>query len=75
LAPDGSQYSDVKKRRYPIVGDGGGVYSFIHVDDAAAATVLATEEGQQQTIQVESVLLALRSSNRLESGGHFEPQP
>jgi nucleoside-diphosphate-sugar epimerase len=33
----------VRKRRYPIVGDGGGMMSFIHLDDAAAATVLALE--------------------------------
>jgi 2-alkyl-3-oxoalkanoate reductase len=33
----------VRKRRFPIVGDGGGVSSFIHLDDAAAATVLALE--------------------------------
>jgi nucleoside-diphosphate-sugar epimerase len=33
----------VRKRRFPIVGDGGGVTSFIHLDDAAAATVLALE--------------------------------
>jgi 2-alkyl-3-oxoalkanoate reductase len=33
----------VRKRQYPIVGDGGGVTSFIHLDDAAAATVLALE--------------------------------
>jgi nucleoside-diphosphate-sugar epimerase len=33
----------VRKRRYPIVGDGAGVVSFIHLDDAAAATVLALD--------------------------------
>jgi nucleoside-diphosphate-sugar epimerase len=33
----------VLKRQFPIVGDGGGVSSFIHLDDAAAATVLALE--------------------------------
>jgi nucleoside-diphosphate-sugar epimerase len=33
----------VRKRMFPIVGDGGGVMSFIHLDDAAAATVLALE--------------------------------
>jgi 2-alkyl-3-oxoalkanoate reductase len=33
----------VRKRRYPIVGDGGGLVSFIHLEDAAAATVLALE--------------------------------
>ena len=31
----------VRKRRFPIVGDGGGYMSFIHLEDAAAATVLA----------------------------------
>jgi 2-alkyl-3-oxoalkanoate reductase len=33
----------VRKRMWPIVGDGGGVSSFIQLDDAAAATVLALE--------------------------------
>jgi nucleoside-diphosphate-sugar epimerase len=34
----------VRKRQYPIVGDGGGITSWIHLDDAAAATVLALEQ-------------------------------
>jgi nucleoside-diphosphate-sugar epimerase len=33
----------VRKRQFPIVGDGGGIMSFIHLDDAAAATVLALD--------------------------------
>ena len=33
----------VRKRQYPIVGDGGGFIPLIHLDDAAAATVLALE--------------------------------
>jgi nucleoside-diphosphate-sugar epimerase len=33
----------VRRRQFPIVGDGGGIMSFIHLDDAAAATVLALE--------------------------------
>jgi nucleoside-diphosphate-sugar epimerase len=33
----------VRKRQFPIVGDGGGYSSWIHLDDAAAATVLALE--------------------------------
>jgi len=33
----------VRKRQFPIVGDGGGLASFIHLDDAVAATVLALE--------------------------------
>ena len=35
----------VRKRQFPIVGGGDGVSSFIHLDDAAAATVLALEHG------------------------------
>jgi nucleoside-diphosphate-sugar epimerase len=34
-----------RRRKLPIVGDGGGVWSFVHVDDAAAATVAAVEGG------------------------------
>ena len=33
----------VRKRQFPIVGDGGGYASWVHLDDAAAATVLALE--------------------------------
>jgi 2-alkyl-3-oxoalkanoate reductase len=33
----------VRKRQFPIVADGGGVSSFVHLDDAASATVLAVE--------------------------------
>src|SRR5919197_1342875 len=31
----------VRKRQFPIIGDGGGITSMIHLEDAAAATVLA----------------------------------
>jgi 2-alkyl-3-oxoalkanoate reductase len=34
----------VRKRQFPLIGDGGGYSSFIHLDDAAAATVLALEQ-------------------------------
>jgi nucleoside-diphosphate-sugar epimerase len=33
----------LRKRQFPIVGDGGGISSFVHLDDAAAATVLSLE--------------------------------
>jgi 2-alkyl-3-oxoalkanoate reductase len=37
----------IRKRRMPIVGGGGGVWSWIHLDDAAAATVAALERGKR----------------------------
>ncbi|HXV34747.1 MAG TPA: NAD(P)-dependent oxidoreductase [Gaiellaceae bacterium] len=42
-APNDGLVEPVRKRQFPIVGDGGGVFSFIHLDDAATATVLALE--------------------------------
>jgi nucleoside-diphosphate-sugar epimerase len=42
-APNDGLLETVRKRQFPIVGDGGGVASFIHLHDAAAATVLALE--------------------------------
>ena len=42
-AADDGMLVPVRKRQFPIVGDGGGVSSFVHLDDAAAATVLALE--------------------------------
>ena len=51
-AADGSTAEMVRKRRYPIVGDGGGMFSFIHVDDAADATVAALTAGAPGTYNV-----------------------
>ena len=44
-AGDGSTAAMVRKRAFPIVGGGTAVYSFIHIDDAAAATVAALDRG------------------------------
>ena len=41
----GYMLEDVRRRRLPIVGKGAGTFSFIHVDDAADATVAAVERG------------------------------
>jgi 2-alkyl-3-oxoalkanoate reductase len=44
-ADDGATASEVRRRRFPIVGAGSGLFSFVHVDDAADATVAAAERG------------------------------
>jgi nucleoside-diphosphate-sugar epimerase len=46
LAPDAVMAGPIRKRRFPIVGDGGGVWSLIHIEDAAAATAVAVERGR-----------------------------
>jgi 2-alkyl-3-oxoalkanoate reductase len=46
LAPDAQMAGPIRKRRFPIVGDGGGVWSLVHIEDAAAATAIAVEHGQ-----------------------------
>jgi 2-alkyl-3-oxoalkanoate reductase len=45
FALDGDLAQLVRKRRLPIIGDGAGVWSFIHLDDVATATLLAVERG------------------------------
>jgi nucleoside-diphosphate-sugar epimerase len=44
-APDGDLLEQIRDGAYPIVGNGEGRYPFVHVDDAAAATVLALDHG------------------------------
>jgi nucleoside-diphosphate-sugar epimerase len=52
LAPGEDQFELVRKRKFPLVGDGGGVWSFIHVGDAAEATVAAVERGRRGVYNV-----------------------
>jgi len=40
----------LRRRRVPLIGGGGGQWSFIHVDDAAGATVAAVERGKPGNI-------------------------
>jgi nucleoside-diphosphate-sugar epimerase len=47
MAPGRETYELVRRRKFPVVGDGGGVWSFVHVADAAAATVAAIEHGSR----------------------------
>ncbi|MFF4894107.1 NAD-dependent epimerase/dehydratase family protein [Micromonospora chersina] len=43
MAPGSEQLEMIRKRKFPVVGDGGGVWSFVHIADAAEATVAAVE--------------------------------
>jgi nucleoside-diphosphate-sugar epimerase len=52
MAPDGELPEMIRKRKFPLVGDGGGVWSFIHVADAAEATVAAVEHGSRGVYNV-----------------------
>jgi nucleoside-diphosphate-sugar epimerase len=52
LAPGEEQFELVRKRKYPLVGDAGGVWSFIHVADAAEATVAAVGCGSRGVYNV-----------------------
>lgn len=45
VGASGTIIEQIRKRRLPIIGDGAGVWSFIHFNDAAAATVRAVERG------------------------------
>jgi len=42
---EGATTEEVRKRRFPVIGRGDGVFSYVHVDDAAAATVAAVQRG------------------------------
>lgn len=59
-APDGDVGQQVRRRRYPIIGDGSGVFSFVHIDDAAAATVaaLTAPPGVYNVVDDEPVAMA-----------------
>ena len=52
IARDGSTGEAVAKRQLPIVGSGAGVWSFVHVDDAAAATVAALDANKPGVFNV-----------------------
>lgn len=51
-ARDGDVGRQVRQWRYPIIGRGDGVFSFVHVEDAAAATVAVMERGQRGVYNV-----------------------
>jgi nucleoside-diphosphate-sugar epimerase len=47
MAPGGEQYEMVRARKVPVVGNGAGVWSFVHVADAAQATAAAVDHGER----------------------------
>jgi nucleoside-diphosphate-sugar epimerase len=44
--PDGEQVEMIRKRRYPVVGNGAGIWSLVHIHDAAEATAAALDRGR-----------------------------
>ena len=52
LAPGKEQFELIRQRKFPLVGDAGGVWSFIHTADAAEATVAAVEHGSRGVYNV-----------------------
>jgi nucleoside-diphosphate-sugar epimerase len=52
MSAGGQEFEMIRKRKFPVVGDGGGVWSFIHVADAAEATVAAVEHGHRGVYNV-----------------------
>jgi nucleoside-diphosphate-sugar epimerase len=45
MTPGGELFEMIRKRRFPLIGGGGGIWSFIHIADAAEATAAAIEHG------------------------------
>src|SRR5262245_43262132 len=43
--PDGDVAQQVRQQQFPIVGNGDGIWSWLHIEDAALATIAATEQG------------------------------
>ncbi len=52
MAPGEQMPEMVRRRRVPVVGDGGGVWSFVHVADAAEATLAAVQHGRRGAYNV-----------------------
>ena len=45
FAPDGDVAQQVRQQQFPIIGKGEGVWSWLHIEDAAAVTVAAVDRG------------------------------
>ncbi len=47
LFEDGEHVEAIRKRKFPVVGSGAGMWSFVHIDDVASATLAAIERGRR----------------------------
>lgn len=52
LSRDGTAVAEIRRRRFPVVGKGGGIWSFVHIADAASAAVAAVEGDAAGTFNV-----------------------
>jgi nucleoside-diphosphate-sugar epimerase len=52
LEPGAAMVEPVRRRQFPLIGDGGGVWSFVHIEDAATATAAAVERGRAGIYQI-----------------------
>jgi nucleoside-diphosphate-sugar epimerase len=52
LAPGGELIEMIRKRRFPIVGSGAGIWSMVHIADAAEATLIALTRGRRGVYNV-----------------------
>jgi 2-alkyl-3-oxoalkanoate reductase len=68
--PDDALLDAVRKRQFPVVGDGGGIASFINLDDAAAATVLSPSNKEPRASTTSSTTIPPRCA----SGSRSSPR-
>jgi nucleoside-diphosphate-sugar epimerase len=68
LAPGQEQFEPIRKCKFPLVGDGGAVWSFIHVADAAKATVAEWQPALARTLGARKPLRVPRFIGRLLAG-------
>jgi nucleoside-diphosphate-sugar epimerase len=52
LQPGAAMVEPIRRRQFPLIGDGGGVWSFVHIEDAATATAVAVERGRAGIYQI-----------------------
>jgi nucleoside-diphosphate-sugar epimerase len=52
MEPGGEMLEVIRGRKLPIIGNGAGIWSFLHIEDAAEATVIAAERGKRGIYQI-----------------------